>query len=271
VENNPDPNLIQSHPYDLAAGPDGLLWVADAGGNDLIKVDPASGNIELVTVFEGVPSPLPNANRGGAQESDPVPTGVAFDSAGNTYVSLLPGFPFLPGASKVVKVGSNGAVSDYATGMTMLTDLVTGPDGMLYAVSIGQFTEQGPVPNNSAVLRIKEGDASEVLVDGLSFPSSIDFNDAGDAFVTINGIGAPGSGEVVRFDRLTSMAGSSLPAPASETEAAPASGSEALPETSGSPLGLGWVILTAGLVLIMAGLLLSVRQQRRASVSDRRE
>lgn len=288
VANNPDPNLVHSHPYDLELGPDGMLWVADAGGNDLIKLDPASGSIELVAVFAGQPSPLPNGNRGGAMESDPVPTGVAFDAAGNTFVSLLPGFPFLPGASKVVQVGSDGAVSDYATGMTMLTDLQTGPDGMLYAVSIGQFTETGPVPNMGAVLRIKQGGASEVVLDGLSFPTSVDFNDAGDAFVTINGIGAPGSGEVVRFDALTTMTGSPLPAPdsapapSSEGEAA-ASGSneaasesgdeaapEALPATGGSPLGLGWISLASGLVLMMAGLLLNVRQQRRASVRNRR-
>ena len=212
-----------------------------------------------------------------------MPTGVAFDSAGNTYVSLLPGFPFLPGSSKVVKVGADGSVSDYATGLTMLTDLQTGPDGMLYAVSFGQFTETGPVPNMGALLRIKEGGASEVLVDGLSFPTSIDFSDAGDAFVTVNGVGAPGSGEVVRFDGLTSMTGSPLsapaagPAPASEGDTAAASGTtastesqaeaapETLPTTGGSPLGLSWVILALGLLLVVTGLLLGARRYQDTS------
>jgi sugar lactone lactonase YvrE len=279
VANNPDPNLVHSHPYDLEAGPDGWLWVTEAGGNNLITVDPATGEIELVTVFAGVPSPLPNGNRGGAQESDPVPTGVAFDADGNAYVSLLPGFPFLPGASKVVKVGADSSVSDYATGMTMLTDLQAGPDGMLYAVSIGQFSEQGPVPNMGTVLRIKEGAASEVLVEGLSFPTSIDFNDAGDAFVTINGVGAPGSGAVVRFDGLTSMAGSPLPAPPSAPAPAPAETGaseaaaepEALPETGGSPLGLGWIIAAAGLVVVMAGLVLSARQRQREDAGSEQQ
>ena len=267
VANNPDPNLIHSHPYDLAAGPDGLLWVIDAGGNDLIKVDPASGKVELVAVFGGVPSPIPNANRGGALESDPVPTGIAFDGAGNAYVSLLPGVPFLPGAAKVVKVGSDGAVSNFATGLTMLTDLQEGPDGMIYAVSIGQFTQQGPLPNTGAVLRIKEGTASEVVVGGLSFPTSLDFNQAGDAYVTINGIGAPGSGQVVRYAALTALAGSSLPAPASAAGAAPVG----LPETGGSVPGVGWVTLAVGSILMIAGLALGTARRRGSRVRSQNQ
>lgn len=37
------------------------------------------------------------------------------------------------------------------------------------------------------------------MISGLSFPTSVDFNAAGDAYVTINGVGAPGSGEVVMY------------------------------------------------------------------------
>lgn len=46
-------------------------------------------------------------------------------------------------------------------------DLDAGPDGMIYAVSI-----------------------------------TIDFDDAGDAYVTLNGFGAPGGGHHVRYDGL---------------------------------------------------------------------
>lgn len=210
-EQNPDGYVLESHPYHLVGGPDGNLWVADAGANTLLKVDPTTGDVEVVTVFEGLPSPLPNPNRGGAQESDPVPTAVAFGPDGTMYVSFLPGFPFLPGSAKVVQVTPDGDVSDYATGLTMLTDLVAGPDGNLYAVQIGVFTEEGPVPNSGTILRVHEGDASEVVVDGLSFPTGIGFNADGDAYVTINGVGAPGSGEVMVFPEVTAMEGTPLP------------------------------------------------------------
>jgi len=242
---NPGGFVLDSHPYGITAGPDGLLWVADAGGNDLLKVDPASGKVQLVAVFDGIPGPMPNPGRGGASESDPVPTAVAFDAAGNAYVSLLPGFPFLPGSAKVVRVAPDGQVSDYATGLTMLTDLRTGPDGEMYAVQFGQFTEQGPVPNSGALIRIKAGTASEVIASGLSFPTSIAFNAAGDAYVTLNGVGAPGSGQVGLFRGLTARAG---------TPAAAASAPVPLPTTGGSPLGAGWLALVAGLILTVAGL-----------------
>lgn len=195
---NPDGFIKESHPYGLAAGPDGMLWVADAGANTLLKVDPLSGEVVLVVTFAGIASPLPNPNRGDAMESDPVPTGIAFDVDGNAYVSLLPGFPFLPGSSKVVKVTPGGEISDFATGLTMVTDLRMGPDGHLYAVQFGEFTEQGPVPMSGAIVRLGSN-GSEVVISGLSFPTSIDFNAAGDAYVTINGVGAPGSGEVVMY------------------------------------------------------------------------
>jgi sugar lactone lactonase YvrE len=245
---NPDGFILEAHPYDLAAGPDGMLWVADAGANDLWKLDPMSGEVQLVTVFsEGVPGPFPNPNRGGAMEADPVPTGIAFDGSGDAYVSFLPGFPFLPGSAKVVRVTADGQVSDYATGLTMVTDLQTGPDGNLYAVQVGQFTEQGPVPNSGAIVRVKEGDSSEVVLSDLSFPTSIDFNADGDAYVTINGVGAPGTGEVVKFAALTAQSGSSMMAPAE------------LPSTgAGSTFGawgiiafgaLGAILVTAGFVM----------------------
>lgn len=209
---NPDGFILEAHPYGLTAGPDGLLWVADAGANSLFTVDPTSGEMSIVAVFDGVESPLPNEARAGAMESDPVPTGVVVGEDGVAYVSFLPGFPFIPGSAKVVMVGADGVVSDYASGLTMLTDLRLGSDGELYAVQFGQFTEQGPMPDSGAIIRVKEGDASEMVLDGLSFPTSIDFTEAGDAYITINGVGAPGSGEVVMVAGLTDLPGEPIAA-----------------------------------------------------------
>jgi sugar lactone lactonase YvrE len=206
-DHNLDGFALEAHPYGLTAGPDGWLWIADAGANTLMRINPESGAIENVVTFDGLPGPMPNPARNNAMEVDPVPTAVAFDDDGNAYVSLLTGFPFIPGTAKVLLVTPEGEISDYATGLTMLTDLQRGPDGALYAVQFGMFTEQGPVPNAGSVVRIHEGNASEVLVSGLSFPTAITFDQNGNAFVTINGLGAPGSGAVVRFDRLIDTTG----------------------------------------------------------------
>jgi sugar lactone lactonase YvrE len=256
-DTNPDGFVLESHPYGLTAGPDGKLWVTDAGANDLLTVDAASGQVELVAVFDGVPGPMANPARGGAQESDPVPTGIAFDQAGNAYVSFLPGAPFAPGSAKVVKVSTGGAVSDYATGLTTLTDLRTGPDGNLYAVQFARFSEQGPQPGTGAIIRVKAGNASEVVVDGLVFPTSIAFDAAGDAYVTTNGVGAPGSGQVIKFAALTSMAGT----PLSASSSTPGN----LPVTGGAVPSVLWIALGAGIALVAVGFLLgrgAVRTRR---------
>jgi LPXTG-motif cell wall-anchored protein len=257
-EKNPGGFAVDSHPYGLTAGPDGSLWVADAGGNDLLKVNPSTGQVDLVAVFPGIPGPMANPGRGGANESDPVPTAVAFGADGAVYVSLLPGAPFLPGSSKIVKVGADGSISDYATGLTMTTDLRPGPDGNLYAVQIGQFTDKGPVPNSGKIIRIKAGGTPEVVLSGLSFPTSIDFNAAGDAFVTTNGVGASGSGQVVKYAALTGAAGSALPPPTLPTTGAGA------PEATLPLAG----IVALGLALVAGGLVL--RNRRVLAVVRRR-
>jgi sugar lactone lactonase YvrE len=201
-DENPAGALVETHPYGLTEGPNGMLWLADAAGNTLFRIDPASGDMDLIAVFEALPGPIPNPARDNAMEIEPVPTAVAFDASGGMYVSLLPGVPFLPGSAKVVKVTEDGAVSDYATDLTMLTDLQAGPDGNLYAVSMGVFTEQGPTPNSGSVIRIGEGTTSEPVLTGLSFPTGLAFAANGDAYVTINGVGPPESGEVVKYSAL---------------------------------------------------------------------
>lgn len=206
--NNPDGFILESHPYGITTGLDGWLWIADSGANALLRVNPESGEMELVAAFvDGLPSPMPNPQRNDAMEADPVPTAVVLDDDGSAYVSLLSGFPFTPGSSKVVLVTPEGVISDYATGLTMLTDLKRGPDGALYAVQFGMFTEEGPVPNSGSIVRIQEGNASEVLVSGLSFPSGLAFDQDGNAYVTTNAVGMPGSGEVLRFSDLIHMQG----------------------------------------------------------------
>jgi sugar lactone lactonase YvrE len=199
---NPDPALYDSHPYGLAAGADGMLYVTDAGANDLLKIDPATGDVSLIAVFAPIPGVFPRPDLGGELLTDAVPTGVVVGEDGAMYVSYLSGAPFVPGSAKVVMVSADGEISDYATGLTMLTDLQRGPDGHLYAVQFGIFTDQGPTPDSGAVLRIGEGDSSQEVISGLSFPTGISFDAEGNAYVVVNGVGAPGSGAVVKFDAV---------------------------------------------------------------------
>jgi hypothetical protein len=264
---NPVSAEIDTHPYGIVAGPDGNLWIADAGMNALLKVDPATGEAVIAAAFDPIPGVFPNPNYGGEMLTDAVPTGVTIAN-GTIYVSYLSGAPFIPGSAKVVTVAEDGTVSDYATGLTMLTDLRTGPDGALYAVQFGLFTEQGPVLGSGAVIRVQPGDASEVLIPGLMFPTSIDFNADGDAYVTVNGVGAPGSGQVVKIAGLTRMAGvpiteavgGAVATPSGEEK--PAATPETMPVTGGeSNNGFG-IALAAGLILfVVAGFAVAFRRR----------
>ncbi|MBZ0296739.1 MAG: ScyD/ScyE family protein, partial [Anaerolineae bacterium] len=122
------------------------------------------------------------------------------------FVSLLSGAPFIPGSSKVVQV-TDGEVSDFATGLTMITDLEVGPDGNLYATSFGMFTEEGPVPNSGSILRILPDGTSEVVVDGLPFAGGLAIDADGNGYVAINSLPIPGAGMVVYYEGLTGMEG----------------------------------------------------------------
>lgn len=200
---NPEGALVEAHPFGIAVGPDNALWIGDAAGNDLFRVADPSAPPELITVFHALPSPVPNANRGNAMEAEAVPTSVAFMN-GEMYVSLLPGAPFVPGDGKVVHVSSTGEVSDYATGFSMLSDLKTGPDGNLYGVSMGVFTDQGPTPNSGAIIRIGPGETSEPVLSGLQLPVAVAFDADGNAYVVMSALGQPGAGTVVKYPHLVS-------------------------------------------------------------------
>ncbi|WP_198020225.1 ScyD/ScyE family protein [Nocardioides sp. J54] len=150
---DPDPDDQEdfpedSNPYGLAALRDGSVLVADAAGNDLLRVW-RDGTIRtvarlkprLVEVPEGLPDippeeggPLPPA--GTPILSEAVATSVAVGPDGYWYVGELRGFPATPGTSQVwrIRPGSvdatcdpeaphQGACRRYADGRTSIVDL----------------------------------------------------------------------------------------------------------------------------------------------------
>ncbi|NJN81759.1 MAG: hypothetical protein HC802_05360, partial [Caldilineaceae bacterium] len=81
-------------------GPDGAIWVANAGANALQSVDPETGEISVVAVFDPLPGVFPNPDFDGQLLTDPVPTAVTIGADGETYVSLLSGAPSYPAAPR---------------------------------------------------------------------------------------------------------------------------------------------------------------------------
>jgi sugar lactone lactonase YvrE len=218
--NNPDTFEITSDPYGVLLANDGNLYVADAGANDLVRVNPQTGRASLVAVFAGIPAPDANVARAGAKEVDPVPTYVVQGPDGNLYVGLLTGFPTQTGAAKVLRVSPNGAVSDAVTGLTGVSGVAFGPDRQMYVTEFGFEAGKG------RILRVLADGTKQVVMDGLTTPNGTAFDKAGNMYVSVNSSTAPNDGaqgQILRFDGVATAA----------TPAPPSAGTPSAPQTGG--------------------------------------
>ncbi|ARA94367.1 hypothetical protein AWN76_015225 [Rhodothermaceae bacterium RA] len=155
--------------YDFTEGPDGDLFLADAGANALFRLDGATGSLSVLTTFAPIPNPTPI----GPPMIDPVPTNVVYHD-GHLYVSLFTGFPFLDGLAGIYEVNLAGDVTPVQEGLTLVTDLAVDPvDGSLLALQMARFDlEDGFLPETGFLLRISEGTV-DTLLTGLMLPSAI--------------------------------------------------------------------------------------------------
>ncbi len=202
--NNPDTFELTADPYGVVLGPDGNFYVADAGANDFLRVDPQTGKTTLVTIFAGIPRPTANPARAGAKENDPVPSNVVLGPDGAFYVGLLTGFPTVAGGAKVLRVTANGTVSDVVTGLTSVSWVTFGPDGLLYIVEFGVTA-----PNSGRILRMLTDGTKQVVADGLNDPNGVAFDKAGNLYVAVNGSTAPNDGplgQILRIDGVATVA-----------------------------------------------------------------
>ncbi len=201
VEQNPDGTDINPNLYQLAVGPGGMLYVTDAGGNTIYKVDPATGAGELVTVIPPL-SVLMGGTPGAdpATDRQPVPVGIGFDAEGAMYVSLLS--EDWPGPN-ILRVEANGSVTPVASGLGMTFGFANAPDGTLYVVEGTAGFDDTGMPLPGRVLRLDANGTLTPVVEDLFLPIGADVDADGNVFVTVNSIAfGPGepSGVVVRCD-----------------------------------------------------------------------
>lgn len=215
-ENNPDGGVPDSNPYGTAIDPeDGSRLVADAGGNDILRVR-QNGSIETVAVFHPLPAApfvppacydqLPPEFQqqlpppGAMIPAQAVTTSVVVGPDGSYYVGLLTGFPFARDAADVYRVDRRtGAVTNFTGDLDLsyITGLDFGPDGALYVV---EFTQAGlldaEICNDEtpgAVWKIEGGSKTKVVEAPL--PTDVAVAADGSVYVTVLSI-LPGAGQV---------------------------------------------------------------------------
>ncbi|TDD26129.1 ScyD/ScyE family protein [Kribbella turkmenica] len=213
---DPDPYntegpATESNPFGVAALKDGTVLVADAAGNDLLRVWP-NGYVKTVarlkprtvTVPAGLGAEAPPA--GTRMPAEAVATSVTVGSDGYWYVGELRGFPATPKTSQIwrIKPGSYGAVCDpanpykgrctrYADGYTSIVDLAGGPAGTLAVVELAKVSwlkwEMGGSPIGSLYLQFrgrhhKAGYKLELAPGKLTLPGGTAISSRGKVYVS---------------------------------------------------------------------------------------
>ncbi len=215
--NDPADTPADSNPFGLAALPSSDVLVADAAGNDVIRVSP---NGKAVTVArwtrELVRTDLvgdPNLPKKLLAEA--VPTSIAIGPDGWAYVGQLMGFPGRPGSAHIWRINPDavGAVCTvekrhrgckvWKSGFTSIVDLAFNPrNGTLYVYEIAKkgwlaFEEglkTGVFPP-AVLLEVKGHERRELVKGKLSQPGGVAVARDGTIFVTD---GMFGNGRLLR-------------------------------------------------------------------------
>jgi plastocyanin len=192
---------MPAHPVNKVPGdldPNGEPFSLIVDGSSLVLSESNSGQLLRVSP-DGEIARI-------ADLSDPhqVPTGVAKDKDGNFYVGTLGVTPYPDGSAAVLKITPDGKTETVWTGLTMVTDVAVGPDGLLYALemSTGNTTEPPFYQRNSGRIVRQTGPASaEDVVTGLDLPISMKFGPDGAFYTSFPAVYAEGgAGGVVRID-----------------------------------------------------------------------
>jgi hypothetical protein len=214
-ETDPDPFDVEgepgepteSNPYGLAILPTGDALVADAAGNDLLRVTPdgdattmARFDVESISTShlppeEGFPPRI---------DAEAVPTTVTIGPDGWVYVGELKGFPFRPRTSRIWRIDPNAdgvlcsvntpaagcsrvggrftAIQDIAFNQRTSTLYVyqLAADGVL-AFEAGFETGEFPP---AVLLKVRGGERTRLAVRRLSEPGGVVVTRDGKVFVT---------------------------------------------------------------------------------------
>lgn len=199
---NPDAadpgSAYDSNPYAVAGVGRGGVVVADAGGNDLLRVD-RRGRVSLLAVFPArtVDAPpfldLPPGTRIPMQA---VPNSVVRGPDGAWYVGQLTGFPFPVGAANVYRVRPGQEPAVVASGFTNVIDVAFDDRGRLLVLEIASTSLLDPAAKGSLWVVDRHGRRTLVTGD-LEAPGGVVAGHGRTAYVTNRSVSADG-GQLLR-------------------------------------------------------------------------
>ena len=225
AENNPDGQAVDSNPYSVAALNAHSALVADAGANDLLRID-NKGNIEVVAIFPnemvstqnikdllGCPIPDGPCDLPDMIPAQPVPTTVIIGPDGYYYVGELKGFPAPTGESNIWKISpdASGAMCGSSTdcvklfdgGFTSIIDMTFDEDGMLYVAELDEqswFAVEVLGTGAGGTIKVCNPETlqCEVVASGIPILTAITFDKDGRLWATKNSL-IPGQAEVIEI------------------------------------------------------------------------
>jgi len=187
---NPRPNDFE---------PDGTWYSMIQVGNDLYAIEPNHGELDKITIG-GEVSRVADIS---ATQDHIVPTCMAIGPDGNFYVGNLTTEPYADGAAKILKIGMDGNVADFQTGLTTVLGVAFDSLGRLYALESSTGNLPAPpflMPGSGKVVRVTSS-GLETVGDGLTFPSAMTFGPDGQLYVSNKGFGfKEGEGEILKLN-----------------------------------------------------------------------
>lgn len=229
VANNPAGGTLESNPFDVETLDGEHALIADAAGNDLLRVDD-EGHVDVVAVFPNelvstahlkelvnCPAGPPNfCNMGEMIPAQPVPTSVVVGPDGYYYVGELKGIPAPLDESRIWRVAPGASWAQcpdadcelvFDGGFTSIIDLAFGPDGLLYVVEMDENSWfAGNLPPAANALLGGTINACDVenpgcveVATGIPLPTAITFGKNGALWSTLFGPVPGGMATVVEI------------------------------------------------------------------------
>lgn len=191
---NPDGDIVDSNPVDIAFDSQGRMYIADAGCNCVWRWTPSPEMGQPLELYK-------------TWTDNPVPTSVFVDASDNVYIGFLTGFPFPAGGSRIEQYDAAGNLVNTYTGLSTVVDVLV-HEGTIYATEIAQFGDMGWMPSTGRIVTVSSSGV-ETFYANLNMPYGLAVNPNGEILVAINAAYSdPGSGMVINASALRSMVGS---------------------------------------------------------------